>query len=58
MPSAQAGEGENAARSRHVQGVNAALCDGSVQFFHNTITPVAWQLMGSINDGQAIPPYE
>jgi prepilin-type N-terminal cleavage/methylation domain-containing protein/prepilin-type processing-associated H-X9-DG protein len=35
------------ARSYHPGGVNAAMCDGSVKFFKNTINPVIWMAVGS-----------
>jgi len=34
-------------RSRHTQGVNAALCDGSVRFFSNSISLITWRSLGS-----------
>ena len=41
-------------RSKHTGGVNAALGDGSVRFFSNTITPLAWSRYGSSQDGGVI----
>ena len=41
----------SAARSRHPGGVQAVLCDGSVQFFNNTIDSDLWQSLGFIADG-------
>ena len=41
-----------AARSRHTGGVNAGLADGSVRFFRNSTTPVAWQALGTMNGGE------
>jgi prepilin-type processing-associated H-X9-DG protein len=41
-----------AARSRHVGGVNAALCDGSAQFFNDSISLDVWQSLGSMNGGE------
>ena len=38
-------------RSRHNHGVNAAMCDGSVRFFPETMTPATWFSIGSRNDG-------
>jgi prepilin-type N-terminal cleavage/methylation domain-containing protein/prepilin-type processing-associated H-X9-DG protein len=38
---------QTAARSRHSQGVNAALADGSVHFFSNTIDQNVWRAMGT-----------
>jgi prepilin-type N-terminal cleavage/methylation domain-containing protein/prepilin-type processing-associated H-X9-DG protein len=39
------------ARSRHVGGVNAAFCDGHVQFINNSISQLTWVLLQSTNDG-------
>jgi prepilin-type processing-associated H-X9-DG protein len=36
-----------AARSRHPGGVNAAMCDGSVQFFSDEIDSVLWRGMST-----------
>jgi prepilin-type N-terminal cleavage/methylation domain-containing protein/prepilin-type processing-associated H-X9-DG protein len=40
-----------AARSRHANGVNAVMGDGSVRYFVNSITPQTWSLLGSSQDG-------
>jgi prepilin-type N-terminal cleavage/methylation domain-containing protein/prepilin-type processing-associated H-X9-DG protein len=40
-----------AARSRHPGGVNGLLCDGSVQFFNDSIDAGLWQSLGWMNDG-------
>jgi prepilin-type processing-associated H-X9-DG protein len=37
-----------AARSRHPGGVNALLCDASVQFMSNDISLDAWKALGSM----------
>jgi len=37
-----------AARSNHVNGVNASMCDGSVQFFSNSVNLEAWQAISTI----------
>jgi prepilin-type N-terminal cleavage/methylation domain-containing protein/prepilin-type processing-associated H-X9-DG protein len=39
------------ARSRHTGGVNAAFCDGHVQFITNAISQRTWVLLQSTNDG-------
>jgi prepilin-type processing-associated H-X9-DG protein len=39
------------ARSRHTGGLNAALCDGHVQFINNSISQMTWVLLQSTNDG-------
>jgi prepilin-type processing-associated H-X9-DG protein len=57
MPSAPASEAENAARSKHINGVNASMCDGSVQFFTNAVPIAVWQAMGTANGGEVIPSY-
>ena len=43
-----------AARSRHPGGVNAALCDGSVRFFKNTINIQAWRASSTTRGGEII----
>jgi prepilin-type N-terminal cleavage/methylation domain-containing protein/prepilin-type processing-associated H-X9-DG protein len=43
-----------AARSRHGGGVNAALADGSVRFFTNTIDLAIWRAMGTRNNGEPV----
>ena len=40
-----------ASRSRHPGGVNAVLCDGSVQFFSEVIDARVWKSLGWMNDG-------
>jgi prepilin-type processing-associated H-X9-DG protein len=42
------------ARGWHPGGVNAAMCDGSVRFFKNTINYVAWMAVGSSQGGEVI----
>jgi prepilin-type N-terminal cleavage/methylation domain-containing protein/prepilin-type processing-associated H-X9-DG protein len=41
-----------AARSYHPGGVNAAMCDGSVQFFSNNIAWATWQALGTSHGGE------
>jgi prepilin-type N-terminal cleavage/methylation domain-containing protein len=41
----------SAARSRHPNGVQAVLCDGSVQFYGDTIDSALWKSVGFIADG-------
>ena len=43
-----------AARSRHIGGVNASLCDGSIRFCRNTISQVTWQAAGTIQGGEVL----
>jgi prepilin-type N-terminal cleavage/methylation domain-containing protein/prepilin-type processing-associated H-X9-DG protein len=45
------------ARGRHTGGVNAAFCDGHVQFINNSISQMTWVLLQSTNDGM-IPPND
>jgi prepilin-type N-terminal cleavage/methylation domain-containing protein/prepilin-type processing-associated H-X9-DG protein len=40
-----------ASRSRHPGGVNAALCDGSVQFITDSIDIATWRALGTIAEG-------
>jgi len=42
------------ARSRHPGGVQAALCDGSVQFFSENVDLLQWQNLGQPQDGNVI----
>lgn len=44
---------QNAARSRHPSGVNAALCDGSVSFYTENIAPEVWLALGTM-DGEEV----
>jgi prepilin-type N-terminal cleavage/methylation domain-containing protein/prepilin-type processing-associated H-X9-DG protein len=44
----------NAARSRHVSGVNMAFVDGHVTFIPNNITLEVWRALGSRNDGRVL----
>jgi prepilin-type N-terminal cleavage/methylation domain-containing protein/prepilin-type processing-associated H-X9-DG protein len=50
------GGGNNYAgsRSRHPGGVNVLLLDGDVRFVSNGVSPVAWQRLGYIRDGQTV----
>ncbi len=41
-------------RSRHPAGVNTAFGDGSVHFMKNSINPMTWIAIGSINGGEVI----
>jgi prepilin-type N-terminal cleavage/methylation domain-containing protein/prepilin-type processing-associated H-X9-DG protein len=43
-----------AARSAHLAGVNAAMADGSVRFFSDTIDQSVWRGMGTRSGGEAI----
>ena len=41
-------------RSRHPGGVNTLFGDGSVHFIKNTINPLTWVQLGSINGAEVI----
>ncbi len=43
-----------AARSRHSGGVNAGMCDGSVKFFKNSISPATFSALSSTKGGEVI----
>jgi prepilin-type N-terminal cleavage/methylation domain-containing protein/prepilin-type processing-associated H-X9-DG protein len=43
-----------AARSRHPGGVNAVLCDGSIQFFGDSIDVYLWRSLGWMADGKPV----
>jgi prepilin-type processing-associated H-X9-DG protein len=58
-PAAPCVSGSNefeAARSRHLNGVNALLCDGSVHFVPNSVALPVWQALGSSNGGETFTP--
>ena len=42
------------ASSQHPGGVNALFADGSVQFVKNTISPVIWRALGSVQGGEVV----
>ena len=54
MPVALGNPQRAAARSRHTGGVNAALCDGSIRFFSNSISLRTWSAMGSMAGGEVV----
>jgi len=43
------------ARSYHMGGVNAAMADGSVRFFSNTIDSQVWNALGTRSGNEPIP---
>jgi prepilin-type N-terminal cleavage/methylation domain-containing protein/prepilin-type processing-associated H-X9-DG protein len=43
-----------AARSKHPGGVNAALCDGSVHFFAETIDLAVWRALSTTQGGETV----
>ena len=54
MPFSTSGQQFNAARSRHIGGVNAALCDASVRFVRNSIALANWQAAGTMDGGETL----
>jgi len=42
------------ARSRHTGGVNAAMADGSVRFFSNSVNLDTWRGLGTIRGGEVV----
>ena len=54
MPYSTSGAQYSAARSRHINGVNVALCDGSVRFIPNGIDAATWRNMGTMNGGEVV----
>jgi prepilin-type N-terminal cleavage/methylation domain-containing protein/prepilin-type processing-associated H-X9-DG protein len=45
------------ARSRHIGGVNVALCDGSARFVHDTIAWATWQALGTSQGNDMVGDY-
>jgi prepilin-type N-terminal cleavage/methylation domain-containing protein/prepilin-type processing-associated H-X9-DG protein len=43
-----------AARSFHTGGVNVSMCDGSVRFVSNSVTPAAWMAASTSQGGETI----
>jgi prepilin-type processing-associated H-X9-DG protein len=54
MPATAGSQEVTAARSRHIGGVNTALCDGSVRFVTNSISLNTWMALGSMNGGEVV----
>jgi prepilin-type N-terminal cleavage/methylation domain-containing protein/prepilin-type processing-associated H-X9-DG protein len=46
------------ARSMHIDGVNAAMADGSVRFVTNSVNASLWQAAGSRNNGEVMGNWE
>jgi prepilin-type processing-associated H-X9-DG protein len=44
----------NAARSRHPGGVNAAMADGSVKFFKNSINLYTWRALSTTQGNEIV----
>ena len=51
MPAIVGSPGYNAARSRHLGGVNVAMCDASVKFIDNAVSLAVWKAVGTM-DGE------
>ncbi len=47
-------ESRYSARSLHTGGVNAAMGDGSVQFFSSTVSPANWRALGTARGGESV----
>lgn len=45
------------ASSRHIGGVNALLCDGSVRFIRDAISPTTWAGLGTRDGGEVLGDY-
>jgi prepilin-type N-terminal cleavage/methylation domain-containing protein/prepilin-type processing-associated H-X9-DG protein len=54
MPVTAGDQEYNAARSRHPDGVNACLCDGSVRFVANSVDPKTWMALGTMDGGEVV----
>jgi prepilin-type N-terminal cleavage/methylation domain-containing protein/prepilin-type processing-associated H-X9-DG protein len=54
MPAARGANTVMFARSYHPNGVNAAMCDGSVRFYSNNVSLATWRALGSANGGEPI----
>ncbi|MGL6074502.1 MAG: DUF1559 domain-containing protein [Fimbriiglobus sp.] len=54
MPVALGNPQRAAARSRHLGVVNAALADGSIRSFRNTINASTWAALGSMANGEVV----
>jgi prepilin-type N-terminal cleavage/methylation domain-containing protein/prepilin-type processing-associated H-X9-DG protein len=49
--------GLKTARSRHTNGVNLCLCDGSVRFVNNGVSFVTWQALATRAGGEVVGDY-
>jgi prepilin-type N-terminal cleavage/methylation domain-containing protein/prepilin-type processing-associated H-X9-DG protein len=52
---ADLGTGVFAARGLHPGGVNAAMADGSVRLFLNSVDEATWRALGTSHGGEAVP---
>lgn len=48
------GQGVFAARSEHSGGVNVSMLDGSVRFVADSVDPIMWSALGSIDGGEIV----
>jgi prepilin-type N-terminal cleavage/methylation domain-containing protein/prepilin-type processing-associated H-X9-DG protein len=46
--------GKVSARSKHVGGVNASMCDGSVRFVPDAIALATWQALSTMNGNETV----
>jgi prepilin-type N-terminal cleavage/methylation domain-containing protein/prepilin-type processing-associated H-X9-DG protein len=56
-PVSTAGSQHSAARSRHANGVNVALADGSIRFVNNSINSSVWRALGTMEGGEVVGNY-
>lgn len=56
-PSTAAGLFQGAARSRHPGGVNAGMCDGSVQFVNDDVDLIVWRAAGTTEGDEVFPGF-
>jgi prepilin-type N-terminal cleavage/methylation domain-containing protein/prepilin-type processing-associated H-X9-DG protein len=54
MPCVGGNNRYKAVRSRHPNGVNVSLCDGSIRYVTNNINLATWQALGSMNGGESM----
>ncbi len=57
MPCTTGSDNVAAARSRHPNGVNAVMCDGSVRFVADSIRLDTWAALSTMNQGEPIGDY-
>jgi prepilin-type N-terminal cleavage/methylation domain-containing protein len=57
MPCTTGANRNKAARSRHPNGVNAALADASIRLITNNINLATWQAIGTMNGSDVVGPY-
>jgi prepilin-type N-terminal cleavage/methylation domain-containing protein/prepilin-type processing-associated H-X9-DG protein len=57
MPAVSGSPEFNAARSRHLGGVNACMCDGSVRFVTNSIALATWMALGTMDGSEVVEEF-